>query len=126
MTTAEFKLLYPEFATELDARVQYSLDEAVAFLDQCRWACWYEKGLGLYVAHQIAMGNQTASNGSGAPGDAGVSGANDWTSKRVGDVAITKSDSISQDQAKNPFMRSTYGQQWLYYQRLAGTGAVAV
>jgi hypothetical protein len=120
MTLGEFRQLYPEFASELDTRIQYYLDEASYFMETCRWSHWYEKGLGLYAAHQIALAN-SLSNGTAAIDEAGG-----FTSKRVGDIALAKDGSFFNKQADNPFMRTVYGQQWVYYQKLAGSGAVAV
>lgn len=128
MTLAEFRLLYPEFATEADSRVQMYLDEAVGRMEVCRWGCWYEKGLGLYAAHSLAVANANAAAnaGAGAGGVAAVASANDWTSKQVGDVQVTKDTGIAAKLVANPMLRSTYGQEWVYYRDLAGTGAVAV
>lgn len=126
MTPAEFKVFYPEFVNESDTRIQLYLDEAVNTMDQCRWSNWYERGLGLYTAHQIAIANHNASIASGVAGAGAVSGANDWTSKSVGDVSVGRDASIAAKQVENPWLRTTYGQQWVYYRNLAGVGAVAV
>jgi hypothetical protein len=126
MTPAEFKVFYPEFVSESDTRIQLYLDEAVNMMDMCRWGVWYEKGLGLYTAHQLAIANYNASVASGSAGGAAVSGANDWTSKSVGDVSVSRDASIAAKQVSDPWLRTTYGQQWVYYRNLAGIGAVAV
>lgn len=126
MTPAEFKVLYPEFASESDTRIQLCLDEAATMMDRCRWSQWYEKGLGLYTAHQIAIANYNAATASGAGGVSAVANANDWTTKRVGDVSVTKDSAVAGKLVDNPWLKTTYGQEWVYYQKLAGIGAVAV
>lgn len=126
MILADFRSLYPEFAAETDQRVQSMLDEAVLFLDQCRWGCWYEKGLGLYAAHQLALSNALSGTTGGAAGSTSVAMASPVTSKRVGDVQVNMDSTNAEKQSENPFARTVYGQQYLYYQKLAGTGVVAV
>lgn len=114
MTPAEFKVRYPEFASETDPRVQMFLDEAIPHLDEARWDDLYVQGLGLYVAHSLALANA----------DVGADIGND-TNVKVGDVSISKDASVVKAQMENEFMRTTYGQRYWQMARLVGAGGVA-
>lgn len=114
MTPAEFKVRYPEFNTETDQRVQLFLDEAIPHLDEARWDDLYVQGLGLYVAHSLALANA----------DVGVDVGND-TNVKVGDVSISKDATIVKAQMENEFLRTTYGQRYARVARLVGGGGVA-
>lgn len=118
MTPAEFKLQFPEFSSETDARVQLYIDQSAPFFDQDRWGEFYQLGVSNFVAHNLALANYQAKKQNAH--------TSDTVSKKVGDVQIGKDSALLNLQAKDPFMRTTYGQQYRYYQRLAGSGALAL
>jgi hypothetical protein len=75
MTPAEFKIRFPEFATESDDRVQMFLDDAALSVSERAWSTKYDLGLAYLAAHLLASANR---------GSAGVSGP--VTSEKVGDL----------------------------------------
>ena len=119
MTPTEFKTLFPEYAAKPDSTVQMYIDMADASFDVCRWGSFYVQGLGYWVAHQVALADEITASGGAAMVD-------DYSQERVGDLSISRDSSLSLRKASNPFMRTAYGQQYLYYLRLVGIGAVAV
>lgn len=121
MTPAEFKIIFPAFEGEADARVQYALDSAAPFFDVARWDDLYLQGLANYAAHTLTMSAVTASKVGG------VAGVSDTaTMKKVGDVTVSRSEAMLEKQSKNPLYRTHYGQEYLRLARLVGMGAVAV
>lgn len=121
MTPTEFKTRFPEFASETDERVQMFIDDADPLFDVERWGDLYAVGVAYLVAHEMALANaQTAQGGSVAAMN------NDDLTTKVGDVQVTKDTSLLNKQAENPYMRTMYGQKYLYYRKLVGIGAVAV
>lgn len=121
MTPAEFKAIFPSFDGETDARVQYAIDSAAPFFDVARWENLYTQGLVNYVAHTLTM---TAVAAVVVGGVAGVSDV--ATTKKVGDVSVTKSDAMVEKLAKNPYLRTVYGQEYYRLSRMVGMGAIAV
>lgn len=105
MTPAEFKVLYPEFATVDDAVIQRYLD-LFACLYQGDYGCSADYLLGLFVAHQVYV--FTVSPGSG-PVQA-------VTSKSVGDVSVSYGASSGAASAGD-FASTKYG---LEFSRLIG------
>lgn len=118
MTPSEFKALFPEFKNQPDAVVQAQLTRADNYISENIWAEWYSEGVGFFVAHQLAISCQRASTKGSDSGDA--------TSKSVGDVSVTKSGEMQKAKMENPFLRTTYGQEYYRLARLVGIGAVAV
>jgi len=131
MTPAEFKIRFPEFASEIDARIQFFIDDADCAFDLCRWGCCYVVGIANYVAHNMAMANYIASgDAAGAfPGSSSISNAQQWTSKTVGDVSVTRGNSTGigngKSQQDSPFFKTLYGQEYLRLLRLVSIGATA-
>lgn len=121
MTPAEFKVRFPEFASETDQRVQLFIDDADPLFDQERWGDLYPAGVANLVAHELALANaQTAQGGSVASIN-----TDDLTTK-VGDVQVTKDTMLLNKQAENPYLRTFYGQKYLNYRKIVGLGAVSV
>ena len=121
MTPTEFKTIFPAFEGEAEPRVQYALDSAAPFFDVARWDDLYLQGLANYAAHTLTM---TAVSAVAVGGVAGVSDV--AIMKKVGDVSVSKSEIMLDKQAKNPFLRTLYGQEYQRLARLVGMGAVAV
>jgi Protein of unknown function (DUF4054) len=121
MTPSDFKIQFPEFAGEADARVQLFIDKADPHFDAERWRTMYSDGVANFVAHSLALANaQSAQGGSVA------AMTNDNLNKKVGDVQVTKDTGLLNKQADNPFYRTLYGQQYLYLRKQVGMGALSV
>lgn len=120
MTPAEFKLDFPQFASESDERIQREIDNAAPFFDVERWAAFYTAGLGNYVAHKIALGNYLTAQTPASTLSIDV------TVKKVGDVTVQRDPAIMSMAARDPFMRTIYGQEYLRLRRMIGGGGLAV
>lgn len=120
MTPVDFKNAFPVFSDEDDATIQRHLDESVSFFDVDRWGGFYLKGLGNWVAHEIVMEDFLGAT----PATAGMS--LDATGKTVGRMSARYSDKMAELKAKNPYMRTVYGQ--VYYNlavKYVGIGGTA-
>jgi len=126
MTPAEFKERMPEFAGESDTRVQSIIDRAAPYFNVERWGTLYPDGLAYWIAHNIALASAIAANPAAATGD--LTGTEVGRTKRVGEasVQVSKSEAMLLKQADSPFMRTLYGQQYLYLLRRIIPGALAV
>jgi hypothetical protein len=120
VTPADFIVNFPAFAAETPARIQSFIDRADPFFDVARWGDLYSEGLGNFVAHSLFQANLAASN----PGSVGTSGL--AIKKKVGDVEVGYSDAIQTKVLSNPYLKTAYGQQYLYLLRTVGIGATAV
>jgi len=120
MTPTEFKLKYPQFAAVDDARVQLFLDDSALLLSEECWGDLYNKGIELLTAHELTLASVT----DGAAISAGIS--SNTTQKKAGDVSVGKDASLIAAENENPYLRTTYGQSYLYYLRIVGTTALTV
>lgn len=120
MTPAEFKTRFPEFASETDARVQILLDDAAPAFEVDRWDTYYSAGVSNYVAHKLAVANAQAAGGT-----AGLL-ADDKTMKKVGDLQVQRSEAALLRKMDDPFMTTTYGQEYRRLMKLVGAGISAV
>ena len=121
MTPSEF-LADPDFvafAAESPATIAKWLVKAVPFFDVGRWGAWYSEGLGNWIAHRIVMSNLRATQPTNRT-DAG-----DTASKAVGPVSKSYDSMLINAQAKDPYMRTSYGQEFCRLRRLVGMGGFA-
>lgn len=121
MTPAEFKVLFPEFNAETDARVQLFIDRTAPHFDVARWGDLYSDGVAYFAAHELALANAQTAQGGGVQAM-----TNDNLTKKVGDVQVTKDTSLLNKQADNPFFRTLYGQKYLYLRKQVGGGGLSV
>jgi hypothetical protein len=108
--------MFPEFQVTTDAVIQFWIDKSVPFFNAERWDDLLDQGVGNWVAHSITL---TKAN-------AGQQITDDAIMKKVGDIQKSRDASLMLKQADNPYMRTTYGQQYLYYMRYVGAGGTAV
>lgn len=120
MTPSEFKAFFPQFTLETTERVQSFLDLAVPYFNVPRWGDFYSEGLANFVAHSIVIANFEATQSTSQ------TNANDVTEKHVGPVGMSRDSALLNLQAKVPFMRTTYGQRYMYLRRKIGLGGFAV
>ena len=113
ITPAEFKVRFPEFASELDARIQAIIDEAVEFLDCYTSSTAYRTLQLFYVAHVLAIEKEQAAGDSAASLAA--------TSKSVGSVSVGFAGPMgSTSNQKSYFNSTSYGQYfWMHYYKAA-------
>ena len=112
MDIAQFRALYPAFASTPDAAVQQALDEATLFTPST-WGELRERGIGLYAAHSLTLDSQ------------GATVSRTTTSKKVGEVQVSYA---TQTGTAAWYDLTGYGQRyWALQQRLAsGFGAIVV
>ncbi len=120
MTAAEFKVLFPGFALETDARVTAVIALAAPYFDVTRWGTFYSDGLGNWVAHRIVVDNAEAAQSTSLV-DAG-----DATAETFGRISTTRSPELAKMEAVDPYMRTTYGRRYRHLCRLVGLGGVVV
>ena len=108
VTPTTFKVRFPEFASETDARIQLFLDDAVLILNEAYWDVKYDLGVNYYTAHKLALANKTeASGGSGSSGGGGrVSG------KAVDGVSISYAVFTPDDGTEAYFAQTAYGREY--------------
>lgn len=114
----DFTAMFPELATKVqEATFTFWMTQSDPFFDQCRWDDLYFIGVLYWIAHSATASTANASGG-------GV--FDDTIMKKVGDVQKQRSSDLIRMQAEDPYTRTLYGQQYLYYSELVGMGGVAV
>lgn len=100
--------------------VQTFCTRSDSYFDQDRWGDFYSEGAAYLIAHLItidqAEGAQTV----------GQVEANDTTGERIGPISVTRHADAVMAQVKDPFMRTTYGQHYVYLRRQIGLGGMVV
>lgn len=119
LTLSDFRLLFPAFSSTADATVIAHIELSAPYFDAIRWGQMLKEGMGNYVAHSLAMSTSLSK-----PSSTGM--ADNTLSQKVGEVQVQNSDSMLQMQAKNPFMRTTYGQRYMYLLKIVGAGMIAI
>ena len=133
VTVEDFRVRYPEFASNGDAQVQVALDDALPWNGWPAWGSSYTKGVCTLAAHFLALSNQRLAGKSpdGTPRPA--TGIYSYpTMKRAG-VLVTQygasgSGSSAGGSGKTPdaLALTSYGQEWYAMARIKGMGAVAL
>lgn len=120
VTPASFKARFPEFSSESDDRVQLFINDTTPFFNVARWDDLLDLGVSYLTAHNLALANLRAQQGAAGQIDDAVIGV------ELGDYQKTKDAKSLNEQSHSPYLRTYYGQQYLYYANLAGAGAIAV
>lgn len=115
MTPDRFKQILPEFGLVDSAKIQASIDLADAFFDVARWDNMYELGLANWVADRLVRAPIAPTADDGAE-----------TSSSVGDTSWSLHPELVLAMARDPSMRTRYGQEYRYYAGLVGMGGVIV
>lgn len=118
MTPSEFKSYMPAFAGGPDDdTVARWLSRATPYFNADTWGDLYSDGLTNWVAHNIVLeaqlGNTFATAGGGL----------DTVGKTVGRVSAQYSNAIVELKAKDPYMRTIYGQEYRRLSKLVGAYA---
>lgn len=111
LSTADFKLKYPEFDSVSDPSVQLCLDEAAIIVDLSVCPDLADLMQGSYAAHCVAKSSLNPSGIDDAPGPA--------QSKSVGAVSISYGIATGSVSVSNDWFRSTvYGQNFLRFRNM--------
>ena len=127
VTTNGFRVDYPEFASTTlytNRQISFYLEMAYSFLNADRWGRQLSYGVGLYVAHNLALvarAMATAKTG-GIPGQ--PQGAP--VAKKVGPIETRYSNVPSVKDGDDYWNLTTYGVQLLHLIRVMGAGPVQV
>jgi uncharacterized protein DUF4054 len=118
-----FRAHFPPFADPTvypDAQVQMFLDVGAEMCTPWRWCQFQQLGSELLCAHFLAMQQLVAQGGSaiGVPGLArGI-----MNSKSVSKVSVGYDVAVTAIEGGGPWNYTVYGQQYLWYAQLVGTG----
>ena len=129
-TPADFRIAFPEFADTTkypDATVQTLINVGSVLVRPERWMNLTAFGVGLFTAHMLAM-QQMAMNSAGGASGGGVPGSNVGlvTSKSVSKVSVGRDQGSTAMEGGGPWNYTVYGQQFLWYSNLFGTGGFEV
>ena len=121
---AAFRAAFPEFGDAArfpDSQVTFWAGLAELSLAERRWGGFYPYGLQLFVAHFLALAAQNAAEGAGG-GIPGTGGSGNISSKKVGEVQVTYSQSTGDVDGGGEWNATSYGKQYLELMRLIGHG----
>jgi len=135
----EFRADYPAFADAArftDEEVQYWINQACAppnstpAINKYRWGQFYNLGLHLWVAHNLAVQDMMAQR-AGLPGMGGptyistpLTGSGVPASKSVDGVSLSYDNQIGQERDAGWWGSTPWGNQFLYYLRMAGSAPI--
>jgi len=127
VTLRQFRQMFPEFADSsvyIDEQVQPWLSLANQSLNPFRWRQYYERAVGLFVSHELALSRmaQLQAQRGGAPGF----GIGMVASKAVNGVSVSYNTSIGLIEGGGDLNLTIYGIQLLRLARMVGTGPVQV
>jgi hypothetical protein len=133
MTVGQFRIDNPAFSDTTrftDAEIQYWINQACSppnlsyALNPCRWGQFFTLGLNLWVAHNLAVADAQGvrMNGPGGihPGSGSLIGSGLYSSRSVGGVSLANDNTFGQTQNAGWWGMTVWGNQFLYYLRLAG------
>lgn len=120
MDESTFRALYPEYSDDFEytsSLVQYYLDMASSRLSVDLWVDSLSQGIGLFVAHYLAMWKrQQKAAASGNPGQAAALA----NSKTVGPLSTSYDLGLSAVANAGHWNLTSYGQQFAYLARMVG------
>lgn len=125
MDNAQFRKNFPEFsdiARYPDSQLTFWSEVAELMVRERRWKTMYEKGVQLYVAHEVTLAaqNAKAADNGGVPGQ--VSGP--ANSKTVGSVTIAYDTAQAAEKDAGWWNLTVYGKQFYRLAQMFGSGAV--
>ena len=121
---AKFRADFPEFGDTArfpEPQLVFWGGLAELSLDERRWGRFYPYGLQLFVAHFLALAEQNEASGQGG-GIPGTGGSGNISSKKVGEVQVTYSQSTGDVDGGGEWNATSYGKQYLELMLLIGHG----
>lgn len=103
VTTATFKVRFPEFVSQDDSRIQLFLDDAETMLNFTYWGTKYDLGVNYYTAHELAKSIAYISSGGSGGGSGVISG------KSVDGVSVSYATSTPSNTKEAYYMSTPYG-----------------
>jgi hypothetical protein len=141
LTVGQFRINFPAFKDTVrftDEEVQYWIDQAysppnsTAAINQYRWGQFYQLGLQLWVAHNLAVQDMMYQR-AGMPGMGGgstgfismpLTGSGVASSKSVDGVSLSYDNQIGMEKDAGWWGSTPWGNQFLYYLRMAGSAPI--
>jgi hypothetical protein len=122
---ALFRTQFPEFRDTVvypDQQLNFWAELAEAQLRECVWLSSWQKGVSLYVAHEVTLAaqNQKAAAAGGMPGTSGGVA----NTKTVGSVAVGYDSENTSEKDAGWYNLTNYGKQLYRLIRLFGAGCV--
>lgn len=115
---ASFKIRFPEFATEQDARIQIFIDDSAILLNSVFWGEKYDIGLSYLTAHYLTVANKSEAGSINSIGP--------MTGKSVDGVSVNFATTTTGN-ASDDFLSSTiYGQRYLAMRKTLGVAATSI
>lgn len=125
MDDTKFRTSFPEFRDPEKypkGTIDFWAELGEELIGRVKWGRKYEKGLFLFVAHNLTLARQNAqtSAAGGAPGKP----QGNITSKKVGAVAVSYDSSNIGNPKDGIWGQTTYGQLYAQLLRIVGAGCI--
>lgn len=113
-SAADFKIRFPEYVTQDDARVQLFLDDAALRMESAdKWLDFYDVAQLYLAAHLLYSAEQTLSGDGSVPAPVSHQEVDDVVIKQaIADVEISIDELYT----------SAYGKRYIYYRKLCLVG----
>lgn len=112
ITAAEFKIRFPEFAAESDAKVNLFIADSEVIINEVYWDTKYNLGLYYLTAHYFVLANKTEAGSVASIGAV--------ASRAVDGVSISFSTAIPGNESDAYYASTSYGQRYLTLRRTLG------
>lgn len=123
LTSAQFRAIYPAFADTVlytDFAIDYWIAIGTILLNYRRWGRLLGYGLGLFVAHNLAL--QQMQLQTAAAGGVGGLAKGPIASETPGSVSLSYAVDASAEPGGGYYNYTVYGQAFIRYARLMGAG----
>ena len=116
-TYEEFIAQYPEFTTVLQSVIEAELSLSSRVLSEATWGSFFSDGVGLDVAHNLAIAGSIGSDSVTAGLKAGAGVVNSVSAAGVS-VSFNSAEWDKDRTSENWYNRSIYGQRFLRLQSI--------
>ncbi len=121
ITTALFKIRFPEFVSQDNARVQLFIDDAVIMLNETAWGDKYDLGLYYLSAHYLKKALRSEAISGNAPTPSGA-----IVSRSVDGASVSYADNKAESAFEAQYSSTIYGQRYLAMLKTLGIPAFTV
>lgn len=120
-----FRTQFPEFASTVTyptPQIEFWAELAEMQVRQCIWKNAWQKGVSLYVAHEITLAaqNAKAATSGGVPGTSGGIANN----KQVGNASVGYDTTSTAEKDAGWWNLTNYGKQFFRLSQIFGMGAI--
>lgn len=105
VTTSTFKIRFPEFESQDNARVQLFLDDAATQVSKTKFGTSYDLAIFYLIAHYLSLSEKSANGSSGNVGAV--------ASKSVEGVSVSYNQATANTQCESYYITTSYGQRYL-------------